>query len=75
LAEINDHEVATYLKHFKFMPRQSFFDKYPHSDPALVEVLESLLRFRPSDRRNCFELLGSELFEEYAYDAYNCLPD
>jgi hypothetical protein len=51
-AEVEDQgeDVVQYIASLPVIPRQNFREKFPRADPQLIDLLDQMLRFAPSQR-------------------------
>ena len=46
------------------MPRTNFYERYHHTDPRLVNLMEQMLQFKPENRISIKDALANPVFDE-----------
>lgn len=64
LQYITDEKAILYLKSFDYRPRKNLHQIYPGSHPALIELMNNMLRFVPSQRVNFAQALVHPFFDD-----------
>jgi mitogen-activated protein kinase 1/3 len=60
---ITDERAKIYVKSFRPRERKNLREMYPATHPALIQMMEQMLRFDPNDRITCDDALRSPYFD------------